>query len=117
MDEELGAPPTSLEAPPAPPTPPRSTAAGTAPKLGMTSISPESVNYTTAAERCETCEHFDEEQMYCNLNKFDAEPEGHCDKFELLGSAAGGGGEEIPDEEMPFEEETELPEEEAEEEY
>jgi hypothetical protein len=115
MDEGLGAPPTSLEAPPPPkgppPPPPRSAGPGPEAKGGTTAISQESVNYTSAGERCESCEHFDEERMFCNRNKFDCEPDGHCDKFEILGSAAGA----VDDTAMPFEEEGGgLPEEEEE---
>lgn len=101
--DDMGAAPTSLEAPPPgpPPPPKRSEAAGPVKKGGSTAASHESVNYTSAAERCETCEHFDEEGSQCNLHQFEAEPGGHCDDFELLGAGEGEtelpGGEEEPD--------------------
>jgi hypothetical protein len=109
MDPELGAPPRSLEdvAPPPPPAPKRSEATGPVKKVGATSPTHESVNYTSAAERCETCEHFNEEEMKCNKHNFEAEPEGHCDDFELLGAGEGGGEAvgEVPLEEGGEEEE------------
>jgi hypothetical protein len=91
--EDLGAPPPSLEEETAAPPIPKSKAAGPVPKVGGTETTHESVNYTSAAERCETCEYFDEDAMQCKKHKFDAEPEGHCDSFTLLGDA---GGEEMP---------------------
>jgi hypothetical protein len=114
MEEGLGAPPSSLEdAAAAPPPVKRSEGAGLL-KKGTTEKTPESVNYTSAAERCATCEHFDEEALHCNENDFDAEPEGHCDKFELLGD---GGGEEYTDQMAGQEMLAEDQGEEAEEEY
>jgi hypothetical protein len=107
MDEELGAAPGSLEAPPTAPPVPRSQAAGAEKQEGKTGTSHEQVNYTSAAERCETCEYFDEDAFHCKKNNFDCEPQGHCDKFEVLGAAAGAGGEgELPEE--PEEEAEEL---------
>ena len=90
--EELGAAPASLEEEAAPIG--RSTAAGPVPKTGGTSVTHESVNYTSAAERCETCEYFDENAFMCKKHKFDAEPQGHCDSFEVMG---GEGGSELPE--------------------
>jgi hypothetical protein len=108
MDEELGAPPPLEEM--APPPPKKSAAAGPIPVKGKTGVTHESVNYTSAAERCETCEYFDEDALQCKKHKFDAEPEGHCDSFELLGEGAGtdemGEGEE-PEPELGMEEEDE----------
>jgi hypothetical protein len=110
MDEELGAPPP-LEEPLAPPVK-KSAAAGPVPIKGKTGVTHESVHYTSAAERCETCEYFDEDSMQCKKHKFDAEPQGHCDDFELLG--AGPGGEEGMPEEAVEAPEPELEEEEEE---
>jgi hypothetical protein len=90
MDEELGAPPGSPEEETGPPAPiAKSKAAGPVAKTGEAETSHESVNYTSAGERCETCEYFSEDQFHCNKNNFDCEPQGHCDKWEVVGDASG----------------------------
>jgi len=93
--DELGAPPPSPEE--AMPPPAKSAQAGPVRQGGSTKTSHESVNYTSAAERCETCEYFDEDAMQCKKHNFDAEPQGHCDSFTLLGE--GGEGDTLPEDE------------------
>ena len=46
------------------------------------------VHYTSAAERCQTCSHFEDEQMKCKLHSFDAEPDGHCDTWSPFSEGA-----------------------------
>lgn len=42
------------------------------------SQSRESVGYTSPAERCESCRHFEDEDQKCGKFGFEAEEGGHC---------------------------------------
>lgn len=88
--EEMGPAPDSLEAPPSDPR----SQAGPDKQGGATKVTHEQVHYTSAAERCETCEFFDEAAMHCKKNNFEAEPQGHCDSFKVIGDT----GDEVPEE-------------------
>jgi hypothetical protein len=88
MDEELGAPASLEEEAPIA----SSQSAGPVAKTGKTGVTHESVDYTSAAERCQTCDYFDEDAYQCKKNKFECEPEGHCRDFKVIGE----GGQPLP---------------------